>query len=155
MKSKKGGNTMSDWTDAPDGISAWHERHNTPQDWDRRGIGTIKMIADHTGLRLYVTVPSGPGHRDVFMQITADRLPDLSSRVQADKMRALGEQIAELKADKAALAKSRNAIADTLYAIKEQTEKNEHWSAMHEAEQRADQRAIDAAEAAMAARTAA
>jgi hypothetical protein len=146
---------MSDWTDAPDGISAWHERHNTPQDWDRRSIGTIKMIADHTGLHLYVTVPSGPGHRDVFMKITADRLSDLSSLVQADKVRALQEQITELKADKAALAERLNAIADTLYAIKEQTEKYEHWSAIREAKQRAYQRAIDEAEAAMATRTAA
>jgi hypothetical protein len=148
-----GGYTMSDWVNAPDGISAWHERHNTPQDWDRHNIGTINMIADHKELRLYVTIPSGPGHRDVFMKITADRLVDLSIAVQANKVRALEAQIAALKADKAALAEGRNTIADTLYAIKEQTEKYEHWSAMHEAKQRAHQRAIDEAEA--AARTAA
>ena len=67
--------------------------------------------------------------------------------MQAEKIRALEAENAELKADKAALIEGRNAIADTLYAIKEQTEKYEHWPAMHEAEQRAQQRAMAEAEA--------
>lgn len=132
---------MTDWTNAPPGITASHERHNSPYQPDARWIKNINIAITPTVYRLYVTVPSGQGFRDVFINISADEIAAASVEQEAQQKLALKAENAELRARVASEREKANALADKLYAVQQQTEGGDIWVAMHEAEERAQQRA--------------